>query len=392
MRVWRLFLLGEALSNLGTGLGYAALGLLLAQSGDAFLVAFLGAMGYIAQPISLFMGVLVDRFEARWLILAGKLFEAAFWLALAFLSWSSLSALATAFLVILVHDLASHALNADLTRLKRRALVGESARFQNARLLGYFLGALTGPALVIISASWPFLLAACMGMLATGLFRKWPRVPLRHTHKPFRFRSVLGGVYYVFTSPSLRPVLLVSLLIAFTFSLGRSLRPLVGLTLGTPEALLGVFLATATLGGLGGNSLATRLSVATGFWTGLALAVSGDLSLAVSRFPLALLFAILGETGYALASAYLRALRQWLLPSNLLGRGRAAIALLLSIGGLLGAITAGWIGKQNPLLAPAASGALLLISASWLWLLYNPRRMQRLADTVSRSPQNNFPE
>lgn len=281
MRLSRVYL-SEALGDFGAALGFAALSLTLARTGDAWLVALLSAAGYLTLVPILLLSPLLDRRSTVRVLLFARLSRALGWLPLLLLLLlpdpNPILLVLWAYLIMVATDIAVVAWDALLVRLERANLVANTGRLYAAWSLGDLLGRPLGPLLLVLGLGLPYLGATMALVLGYALLRPWAR-GLREAGGQPPAAGVTAGLSSVlldlFRNHTLRPYLLLSLLFSGFHTLATGLFSLLVLRAGTPEALFGVFLALFGLGGIAGSYLAARFSAVAALWGGPVVLLLG---------------------------------------------------------------------------------------------------------------------
>ncbi|AEV17102.1 hypothetical protein TCCBUS3UF1_20640 [Thermus sp. CCB_US3_UF1] len=292
----------ELLGDLGASLGFSALALEVARTGEAFWVGLFAALGYFSLGPLLLLAPFLDRWGPGRALPYLRLLRGLLWLPYPFLPREAAPLVLLAYPLMVATDLSAVAWDALLARAGGRELLERTGRLYAAWNLGGLLGSLLGPPLLLVHPALPYLLAA-------GL--------------------------------------LLSLLFTLAHALATALLGLLVLRAGTPEALFGLFSALADLGYTLGSYGAGRVPLALALLGGPALAALGLLAILLP-FP----FLFLGGAAYGLAvgamGAHLRALRGWLLEREGLAQGLAAVRVLLYGAGAAGGRLAGALGRLDP--------------------------------------------
>jgi MFS family permease len=363
--------LPEALGDLGAALGFGALSLEIARTGEAFWVGAFGALGYLTLGPLLLLSPWLDRVGPRRGLLALRLLRALLWLPLPLLPREAALLVLWAYPIMVATDLGVVAWDAYQVRFQRERLQRETGLLYAAWNLGGLLGWPLGPLLLLLHPALPYLGAAGVLLLALFLLTSaLPHLPQEaHSPGPVPRASLRAGLRALLAHPPLRPYLLLSLLFQLGHALATALLGLLILRSGAPEALFGLLLALEDLGYALGGLLAGRLppGLARPLPLALALAAGGFLL----PFPLLLPALPLYGLGVGLLSARLRALRGERLPEEGLAAALAGLRALLYGAGALGGLGAGVFGRLDPALP--VWGALLAFLL--LFLLGRPRKM-----------------
>ncbi|WP_038071630.1 hypothetical protein [Thermus scotoductus] len=371
--------LAEALGDLGAALGFSALALEVARTGEAFWVGLLAVMGYLTLVPILLLGPWIDRAHPARALLLLRLLRGLLWLPFPLLPKEAALLVLLAYPLMVATDLAVVAWDALLLKAGRRELLENTGRLYAVWNLGGLLGSLLGPPLFLLHPALPYLGAAGTLLLSSGLLLPWLR-GLSPSGTPRGEGGVpLGKALALLAGHRpLRPYLVLSLLFALAHALATALLGLLVLRAGTPEGLFGLFFALQDLGYTLGSYGAGRVPQGAALLGGPLLAGLG-LLMVLLPFP----FLLLGGSVYGLAtgalSAHLRALRGWLLPKEGQAASLAALRVLLYGAGALGGGLAGVLGRADPAL-PLRLGLLGFLA----FLLFlpgplHPRRLRALA-------------
>ncbi|MCH1883558.1 MFS transporter [Agrococcus sp. ARC_14] len=366
----------NALSNLADGLAFVSIPLLAASmTDDPRVVAGLATLyALVRLLIALPIGVWVDRFERRTLIVAANLLRGTALLTLALtihLGVSSLVILyATMAVVGALESLADSAAVAMLPSLvDRERLDSANGRVAAAQLVAdEFAGPPLGGLLFALAAAAPLFamggLWAVAGLVALALPTRATRRPAddRQTARTSVYAEAREGIAWLARHRVVGSLALIGALASIGYMLPFSILVLLAEErLGLDGAGYGVLLACSALGGLLGSFLAPRLRRRLGYrWTIVASLLLGALSLgglALATDPII--------AGVLLALYILHAvvwnicalsLRQQLVPDALLGRVGGAARVLGLVGLAAGSALGGLLGAIH-LAIPVAMGA-----------------------------------
>jgi MFS family permease len=376
--LWR----AAAVSNLGDGLRVAALPLLAATiTRDPAQIAAVTAMIWLPWLIlGLSAGAVVDRVERPKLIRNIQLGRLVVDAALAVLVIADQASMpivyVAAFLIGGGEVLVDNALQSlvprvvardDLERANSALIAAETA---GNELVGPPVGAL----LFAVVPAAPFLVdAASYGYSASAAHRlsdhlrsePRPRVPLRRIarevvdglrwlrgHSYLRAITVWGGVFNIGSTASF------SLLVLFALEI-----------LDTGDIGYGVLLSVVAVGGLVGAAVASPLARRVGRGQTILLGAAGS-GMIVSMVGLtdstygaaALLFASSGLG--AMVNVVGRALRQAMVPDQMLGRVTGSNRVIVYGAMPLGAALGGWIARTFGLRAAFIIGGLIMTAVS----------------------------
>ncbi len=382
-RNYRLFFLGQSLSNIGTWLQQVAMSWLTYRvTGSAWIlgvVAFCTNIGILV--LSPFAGVLADRVNRRRALLCTQalmlgqavaltivvalgtvevwhLIVLALWLGIA---WAFDVPLRQSMYVYLVPD------RTDLPN----AIALNSFMVNAARVIG---PALAGILIAVAGEAWCFALNALTFLVVMGAVAK-----LQWTHEagpvhPGWWASWIEGARYTFGFEPVRMLLIVLAVLAWTIAPYSALMPIYARDVygGGPNTL-GLLLSSAGAGALSCMVYLAGRSTIRGLGRVIAGAVF-TCSLALAGFaylevlPLAMLLLAFVGGGLILAAASANVILQTVTDDRL--RGRVASFYTVSFLGVapLGNLAAGALARNFG--APATfvfNGCLCALAAIWYW-------------------------
>ncbi|MDB4915563.1 MAG: protein of unknown function DitE [Gemmatimonadetes bacterium] len=381
-RNFRLFLIGQTLSLIGTWMQTMALGwLALVLTNSAFLVGLVATASSI--PILLFTmpaGAIVDRSDKLRLV---RIAQCAFLADASLLWWLTYTnrmtiapLLALAFLSGLISSVEIPARQSMFIDLVGRedlpdAIALNSSGFNLARVVGPGLAAAT---IAKLGIAWCFFLnAASFVTVLIGLFMihlpKW--VPHVHTTTPWQ--GVQQAFRYMRDTPKVRALMLMVTVYSILGVPVLALMPVVAREMfGLGAAGYGLLMSCLGVGGLAGAlglaavgyrySRAKLLVGASMTWPVLLIAFSFTHS---ARVAYALLFWI-GCT-MILNGAIANGLLQGIVPDALRGRIMAAYGLVVVglsqvVGAFVGGVVAHTVGVAMSILG---GGVLMLLYGVW---------------------------
>jgi hypothetical protein len=245
--------------------------------------------------------------------------------------------------------------------------VGAVSQISGPAIAGLAIQALTAPLAVALDAA--SFAGSALFVARIGRREELPeRKPDAHL-----VREVMEGVRFVFGNPLLRPIAMSAASANFFIGISSAMAiVLLARVLHLPAGMIGVFFSIASVGGLVGALIATRVARRLGqgrtIW--ISQAVTGLFRLAV---PLAQRGWLLWTVAFSLALAFAASVvynvtqlsfRQGLTPEHLLGRMNATMRFLvwgtLPLGGLIGGVLGQLLGPR-PTLWVAAIGGLPII-------------------------------
>jgi len=373
--------LAEALSNLGASLGFSALALEVARTGEAFWVGFFAALGYLTLGPLLFLSPWVERQGLARALLKLRLARGLLFLPLLFLPRQAALLVLYSYPLMVLTDLAIVAWEGLLVRRDRGRLAERSGKLYAAWEVGGLAGMALGPVLFVLHPALPYLLSTGILLLAWTLLRLALLGEEERKEAEAKPEGLGRALRRLLACSLLRPYLLISLFFTLAHALTTALLGLLVLRAGTPEAFFGLVFALQSLGYALGSYFAGRVPLALAFRLGpLGAALRGMGFLL--PFPLLLAAPPLLGLAVALLSTHLRAVRGWLLPRVGLAPGLAAIRALLYGAGALGGLGAGVLGQGDPSLPLllGASGFLVLLPFTLGSL--HPKRLEALRQKV----------
>ncbi len=373
--------LAEALSDLGASLGFSALALEVARTGEAFWVGFFAALGYLTLGPLLFLSPWVERQGLARALLKLRLTRGLLFLPLLFLPREAALLVLYSYPLMVLTDLAVVAWEGLLVRRDRGRLAESSGKLYAAWQVGGLAGTALGPILFVLHPALPYLLSTGILLLAWTLLRSDLLGEEERKEGEAKPEGLGRALRRLLACTPLRPYLLISLFFTLAHALTTALLGLLVLRAGTPEAFFGLVFALQSLGYALGSYFAGRVPPALAFRLGPLGAALGGMGFLLP-FPLLLAAPSLLGLAVALLSTHLRAVRGWLLPEVGLAPSLAAIRALLYGAGALGGLGAGVLGQGDPSLP------LLLGASGFLALLpftlgpLHPKRLEALRQKV----------
>jgi MFS family permease len=376
---------------LGDGLAILAIPLLVLQLTRSPPVAVLaslpGSVGYLAAGVP--AGILADRLDPWRVLISGDLIRALIFLALFVLTssavaaaWLILSLAFAAGAVTVFFDTALAIAVRDVFAGPR--LVSANSWLESANQGGQIIGPgaaglLAAAGLLHVSMlidALTFLVSLASLAAVRGGYRAVPRPRRSGPSFAALRRELAEGIRYLAATRLLFTLLLFLLMLNLCLGADKLIVFFVRNTLHLPPGQVGLVVAAGGAGGVlgaAGTSLLCRrlgpLPVVT-----LCSAVSGIalilISAAISA-PVFLAGNLLYTWAIIAASVTLRALRQVLVPRDLLGRVTASWRLagqaVTLAGAVLAGTTAGFLGN-DPRPVFAAAGTLTVLSTSIAWM------------------------
>lgn len=383
----------NAVSNLGDGLRVTALPLLAASlTRDPAAIAAVTAVVWLPWLVfGIVGGTIVDRVSRVRLLVAVQLGRMVIVGTLAAFVWLDAASMvliyATAFLVGIGEVLADTAMQSLIP------VVVEDSELEQANGQLYaaqavandFAGPPIGSVLFASVAASPFaanavtwgVSAAILARLPAGLAARAPRAATSFV------QDVVAGARWLWRHPILRALLVWGAVVNASLVAFGSISVLFALeVLGVSEAAFGLLAAAIGLGGIVGTLVAgwvvrrvgrSRLIGAGAVVGGAAGIVAGTVSSPVVFG--ALMFALMMSA--AVVSIVVSALRQSIVPNELLGRVHATFRVF-SYGAIpLGALAGGWIAEALGLRAPyVIGGAIVLLAGLLIGLWVSDARIE----------------
>lgn len=373
------------MSNLADGLAFVSMPLLAASmTDDPRLVAGLATLyALVRLLVALPIGVWVDRFNRRTLIIAANLLRGVALLGLALAIQFGVSTLvvlyATMAVVGTLESLADNAAVAILPSLvDRERLDSANGRVAAAQLVAdEFAGPPLGGFLFALAAAVPVFamggLWAVAGLVALALPpRRSSRPPTDSTGaRRSIYAEAREGIAWLARHRVVGSLALIGALASIGYMLPFSILVLFAQErLGLNGTGYGLLLAFSALGGLLGSFLASRLRKRLGYrWTIVASLLLGALTLgglALTTDPIVagvlLALYILHAVVWNICSL---SLRQRLVPDDLLGRVGGAARVLGLLGLAAGSALGGILGVID-LAIPVASGAAVFVACCFV--------------------------
>jgi MFS family permease len=388
-RNFSIFWAAQTLSVAGDSFAYIAVPLLVlhATGSVAQMGLLTGAGGAASVGAGVFAGVLADRLDRRTLLICCDLarmvlygviplawsFGPQVWLLYAVLP--ACEAIGMVFQVTYVTAVRNLADGERITEANGLLYSTATAAGVIGPLLAGLVSGAFGPTAAIAIDAASFALSAAGACLIR--LRGRPTASRASAQRPWQ--ELLAGVRFLWRQPVLRSLTAaLTAYIFLTYGLTDVLIYYLRHDLGQSYATVGIVLAIAAVGPVGGSMLVARLRRAVGFgacWIG-GVALSG------------IAIACLGVTGSvpviaALAAAYLgcgavggicsMSLRQQVTPDHLLGRVTSAFWTVHFSLGPAGAAVLTWAAGHYgiaPVCAAAGAGCLLIAAAA----LFTPIR------------------
>jgi hypothetical protein len=386
----RVFLGGQAVSMLGDGLALLAIPLLVLQLTRNPLLAVLaslpGSAGYLAAGLP--AGVAVDRLDPWHVLIAGDTIRALIFLALFAVTGTRTATVSVILSLAFAGGVVTVFTDTALAVAVRDVFAGPRLIAANSWLESANQGGLIiGPSAAGLLAAAGLLHVSMLIDAVTFLVSLATLAAARRQHQvrpadrlPASWRvlraDLAAGLRYLAATRLLATLLCLVLVINLCLGADKLIIFLARTTLHLPALQVGIVVTAGGIGGLAGAA-GTRFLVAhigpiaavaaCCALSGVALIIIGSAS------SIAVLLAgnVLYTWSIIAASVTVRALRQVLVPRDLLGRvtacwrlGGQAVTLL---GGVLAGLVASLLGGDpRPVFAVAGSLTLLTVAAAWL--------------------------
>jgi MFS family permease len=386
----RIFLSGHAVSVLGDGIAILAVPLLVLQLTRSPLIAVLaslpGSAGYLAAGLP--AGVLVDRFSPWLTLTCADVVRAAIFIALFLLTGSRETSawliLCLAFAAGVVTVFADTALAVAVRDVfAGRRLLSANSWLESANQGGLIIGPSAAGVLAALGLLHVSMLIDAVTFLVSlaslsAVRRIGQAVPAtERTPATLRvLRRELGaGIRYLAGTRLLFILLLFVLMLNLCLGADKLLIFFARNTLQLPPGSVGLVVTAGGVGGLlgavGTGALCRRIGPVPVVTT--CSAASGVALILISGatwMPVLLAANLIYTWAIIAASVTMRAMRQVLVPRELLGRVSASWRLggqaVTFLGGLLAGVFAGLLsGNPRPVFAAAGSLTLLTVAIAW---------------------------
>lgn len=387
-RNFRLYVIGQTISNAGTWAQMAALTWLVLQETHSALA--LGAFGvwslapYVA--LGIFGGVIIDRFDRRLILIATQTAFLALAVTLAALTWNG-GAPVWLLYGIGALDGIVQVVDAPAGMAFVRQMVGpndlanavglNSASFSAMRIVG---PAVAGGLIVLGGVRLCFAMNALSYVVMLGALvtlRPAELLPLvRSEPRASPIHDLVEGFHYAWRMPSVRVALLTLVgVAAISFNFTPWLAVLAAQTLRAGPEVFGLITAAFGAGALLGALAVASWARAT--WPAMLASLGGlsiGLALLAPLRSLALIFVMLVVVG-AMRTIYLatsNTLVQLDSPEQLQGRVAGLYTYALTATATPGALLAGWlaqVGGTTLAFAVASAANALICGAGLIWYL-----------------------
>jgi len=384
LRLW----LAGTISDAGSGVSYVAIPLtaVLLLKATPTQMGLLGAAATTpALLLSLFIGVWVDRFPRRPILIAadlGRMLLLALIPLSAILGFLRMEVLYAVVLaagtLTVLFDVAVTSYAPSLVR--RDELVEANARLQvgtsaadvvGPGVAGWLIQAISAPIAIVVDAL-SFLASAA---LLRGIAAPEPRLPVAADRRSVT-HEIVEGIQAVWNDRILRPMILVTAIGSFGGSVQQAVYVLYATSdLKIAPATLGLIFASGGLAALAGAGLAGVVGRRGGpgaalLWGVLVVAVGTAVVPLAGAFPgeaapIFVLAQVLARGGLTVFSVNQISLRQAITPPSLLGRVNATRRVVVfgirPIGSVLGGVLGADLGLQAVLFVGAGLAVLATV-------------------------------
>ena len=373
---FRLLWASTAFSEVGEMLYFMVHGwLTLAVTDSPFWVgAAAGFTGVGLLSFSVFGGVLADRLNRRNLLVGGQMLQATMALALAALIftdqielWHILTAALLVGFVHAVNAPARMALTLDVAG-RDKLLSAMAATFSVGAAMGIVAPLVGGLVVSAFDIGWAYVLIGCAYLVSPAVLLNLRVEPRTKRRVGSPWQDLKQGVHYVFTTRSVRTLILLGLVVeAFGWAHESMLPVMARDVLGVGASGLGYLIAagaggamvtTLIVSGLGDIENKRRLIVLGGVAFGLGLILFA----ASPWFALSIVLIALAYGGVALYEAILSTLLQTAVPDEMRGRILSFQTITWGVSGLSGFHTGAIAALIGAPLAIAIGGGVVVLN------------------------------
>ena len=384
-RNYRLWASGQIVSLVGTWMQRVAQDwlVLTLSGGNGLAVGIVMALQFgPTLVLSVWGGVLADRYDKRTLLMVTQAFAAVCGLALGLLDVGNVVELWHVYVIAFILGCSS-AIDAPVRQSFTIEMVGQeklsnaialnSMTFNMARVLG---PAISGVLITVIGTGWVFLInAASFTAVFAALLAMRVRDLFEVERAPRAKGQVRAGFAYVLSRPDLR-VLLATVFMVATFGLNfpLALAVLVRNTFGSGAATYGLLSTALAVGTLAGATLAARRAKAPRLRLFLgAVIVFGVFEILVGLMPNYVLVAILLVPTGALTLTFTTSamnILQMSVPSDMRGRVMGIYMLCFLGGAPLGSPVLGLLADVLDPRAPLLIGGVVSLATGLFAAVY----------------------
>ncbi len=379
---WTLWTAFSA-SNFGDGLSLVGMPLLAIQlTDDARLVAAVAVFQYLPYLlIGLPAGVVLDRFDRRWIAVIAQMLRAAVLGGLVVMVLTETSSIRALMGVSFLIGASEVMTDGGLPALVRELVKSEQLEVANARLMATqrvtnaFVGPPLGALLFELDSSLPFALAAAMSLASVATLTQLPgryRPEQPEEAAAFLVQATMG-LRYVWAHPVLRPLALSVATFSFVGAAGNAVFVvLVTERFGLGGIGFGLLMSVDAIASVLMTFFVARFITQTSHSTSMRFSivcftigalVFGLTTLAAMAFMAAIINGLSDPTWNIVSST----VRQRLVPDEVFGRMMTAYLFIgwgmKPLGALLGGVVAETWGAQWVSLASAVTVGSLLVLA-----------------------------
>lgn len=335
----------------------------------------------VMLPMMLFSlpaGVLADRYDRRWIMIAIQLYAAVVSLLLAWLTAAGLATPPVVLLFTLLLGLAGAfmqpAWQATLPEVVPRDQLGAATRLE---MVGMNFGRSVGPALagIVIGLSgvpWVFLITVATSLVLVVALLAWRRpAPTEPPRTRERFLPALNaGIRYVRNDRVVRRILLRSVLFIAPATVLWALIPIVArerldIDAGAYGALFGALGVGAVIAALSVGKLRRTVSI-NGLLVGAGLVYAIVLAVIVlvPVFAVALVALVVGGAAWTTCISILNAEMQVVLPTWVRARGLAVYLVTFTGSQAVASLLWGQVAALTGIVVVFVAGAVLVAGAA----------------------------
>lgn len=384
-RNYRLWASGQIVSLVGTWMQRVAQDwlVLTLSGGNGLAVGIVMALQFgPTLVLSVWGGVLADRYDKRTLLMITQAFAAVCGLVLGVLDVGNVVELWHVYLIALILGCSS-AIDAPVRQSFTIEMVGQeklsnaialnSMTFNMARIIG---PAISGVLITVVGTGWVFLINAASFAAVFGALLAMRKKDLFDVERAPRARGqVRAGFAYVLGRPDLR-VLLATIFMVSTFGLNfpLSLAVLARNTFGSGADAYGLLSTTLAVGTLAGATLAARRAGTPRLRLFLGAVIAfGIFELLVGLMPNYPLVAVLLIPTGALTLTFTTSamnILQMSVPSDMRGRVMGIYMLCFLGGTPLGSPVLGWLADVLDPRAPLVIGGVVSVGSGLFAAIY----------------------
>ena len=382
-RNYRLWASGQIVSLVGTWMQRVAQDwlVLTLSGGNGLAVGIVMALQFgPTLVLSVWGGVLADRYDKRTLLMITQAFAAVCGLGLGLLDVGNVVELWHVYVIAFILGCSS-AIDAPVRQSFTIEMVGQeklsnaialnSMTFNMARIIG---PAISGVLITVIGTGWVFLInAASFTAVFAALLAMRVKDLFEVERAPRAKGQVRAGFAYVLSRPDLR-VLLATVFMVATFGLNfpLALAVLARNTFGSGAATYGLLSTALAVGTLAGATLAARRAKAPRLFLG-AVIVFGVFEILVGLMPNYVLVAILLVPTGALTLTFTTSamnILQMSVPSDMRGRVMGIYMLCFLGGAPLGSPVLGLLADVLDPRAPLLIGGVVSLATGLFAAVY----------------------